>query len=159
MPVIFGSVFEYPAGGVGLPRVRNCRTDRSFAASLDRGLARAHLWLKPAAPHGTREHDDDNAQHSSDSATQDHANDYVREDVSDAVCVRPEVIDNPAAQRQSHEDREEYAPGPPVTQPAAGLSSECPPPDTGFLSGREGVGWHAPERAISSGAASRSGNS
>ena len=85
-------------GGVGLPRVRNCQTDRSFAASLDRNLARPHLWPKPAAPHDTREHDDDNDQHSSDCTTQDHANDYVRDDVPDAVCLRPEVTDDPAAQ-------------------------------------------------------------
>ncbi len=73
-------------------------SDRSFAASLDRSLARPHLWPKPAAPHGTREHDDDNGQHSCDSTTQDHANDYVRDEVPDAVCLRPEVTDDPAAQ-------------------------------------------------------------
>jgi hypothetical protein len=65
---------------------------------VDRSLARPHLWPKPAAPHDSREHDDDNGQHSSDSTTQDHANDYVRDDVSDAVCLRPEVIDDPVAQ-------------------------------------------------------------
>ena len=84
--------------GVPAFRLRNCQADRSFAASLDRSLARPHLWPEPAAPYDTREHDGDSNQYSSDSTTQDHANDYVRDDVSDAVCLRPEVTDDPAAQ-------------------------------------------------------------
>jgi hypothetical protein len=114
--------------------------------------------LKPAVPHDAREDDGDNDQCSSDSATQYHANDYVRDDVSRAVCLRPEVTDDPTAQLQAHADREECAPGPPVTQPSAALSPADASADTGFRSGREGVGWHAPGGTSCSGAASRSGN-
>jgi hypothetical protein len=111
-----------------------------FLRTRDCSFARPRLWPKPAAPHDSREHSDDNDQHSPDSTSQDHSNDHVRDDVSDAVRLRPEMTDDPAAQRQAHhEGHEECAKGPPVTQPAA-----APPTDTGLLPGRERVGWHAP---------------
>ena len=80
-----------------------------------------------------------NGQQSSDSTAQYPANDYARDDVSDAVCLRPQVTDDPAAQLQAHDDHDEFAPGPPVTQPpevlpAAGASSV-----SGLRSVQEGV--------------------
>ena len=125
------------------------------AALPDRSLARPHLWLKPAVSHDTREDDGDNDQRSDDTA-QHPANGYVRDDVSDAVCLRPEVTDDPAAQLQGHDDREPYAPGPPVTQPPTALSPASASAGTGFRSGREGVGRHAAGSTMSSGAGSRS---
>ena len=68
-----------------------------IAAFLNRGLARQLLWLRPAVPHDTREDDDDNDQHSSDSTTQYPANNDMRDEVADAVCLRPEPADHPAA--------------------------------------------------------------
>lgn len=53
--------------------------------------------MTTAASHNIRE-DEANDQHSSDGTNQDHSNDYVRDDVSDAVCFGPEVTDDPAAQ-------------------------------------------------------------
>jgi hypothetical protein len=111
-----------------------------------------------AASHDIRE-DEANDQYSSNGTNQDHSNDYVRDDVSDAVRLRPEVTDDPAAQRHGHDDHDESAPSPPITQPAARLSPAGPPTDTGFPSGRKGVGWHAPQRASSPGAASMNGKS
>jgi hypothetical protein len=100
---------------------------------------RPHFWLRTAVSHDTREDDGDD-QHSSDSTTQYPANDYVRDDVSDAVCLRPEVADHPAAQLEGHDDREAYAPSPPVTQPPTAISPTGASAGTGFRSGREGVG-------------------
>ena len=99
-----------------------------------------------------------NGQQSSDSTAQYPANDYARDDVSDAVCLRPQVTDDPAAQLQAHDDHDEFAPGPPVTQPPKALPPTVPSAGTGFRSGREGVGWHVSGDTIASGAASRSGN-
>ena len=53
--------------------------------------------MTTAASHDIRE-DEANDQHSSNGTNQDHSNDYVRDDVSDAVRLRPEVTDDPAAQ-------------------------------------------------------------
>lgn len=66
------------------------------------------------------------------------------------------MTNDPAAQLHAYKEREEYAPSPPVTRLSAGLSSAGPPADTGFRSRRKGVGRHAAQRGISSGAASTS---
>jgi hypothetical protein len=55
----------------------------------------------------------------------------VRDDVSDAVCLRPEVTDDPAAQLQGHDDREPWTPDPPVTQPPTALSRSGASASTG----------------------------
>ena len=111
-------------------------------------------------PHDTREAYDGNAQHSSDNTTQYAADNYLRDEVARAVCLRPEAAGHPAAQleEQLEEQAEgkEYAPGPPVAQPpeallAAGASGGASA-DSGLRSVREGVRWHA------SGLASRPGS-
>jgi hypothetical protein len=112
------------------------------------------LRLKPAAPHDAREGDTGGNYHSTDGTAQYPADEYVRDNVSDAVCLRPEVIDDPAAQLHVRGESDEYAPGPPVTQSPEALSLPGASADTGFRSGREGVGWHVPGLTISFGAAS-----
>jgi len=54
------------------------------------------LGLKPTPPHDVRENDAGSDYHSSDGAEYP-ADDYVRDDVADAVCLRPEVIGDRAA--------------------------------------------------------------
>jgi len=100
------------------------------------------LRLKPTAPHDAREGDAGGDYHSTDGTAQYPADDYVNDDVADAVCLRPEVIDDPAAQLHVRGESDEYAPGPPVTQSPEALSLPGASADTGFRSGREGVGWH-----------------
>ena len=112
------------------------------------------LWLEPMAPHDAREGDAGSDYYSSDGTGQYPNDDHVRDDVSGAVCFRPQVIGDPAAQLQVRGQSDEYAPGPPVTQPAEALSLPGTPADTGFRSGREGVGWHAQRATISCRAAS-----
>jgi hypothetical protein len=87
----------------------------------------------------TPEADDGDDYRSPDSTTQYRAGNDMGHEVARTVPLRPEAIGHPAAQLTGQDDREEHAPGPPVTQSSEVRPATGAPAASGLRPVRQGV--------------------